>query len=459
MIILGTPPGLPKPQPHRAADTDNYCDMEQQPNAIPGTDALIRYCGTFTPLLAERAEGSYVYTTDGRAILDFTSGQMCSVFGHNHPDIVAALQRAGDQPIHLLSAMLSPAVLELCQQLAALLPEGLDRCLLLNTGSESNEAALRMAKLSSGGFEVIGFAGSWHGMTAGAQSYTYSLTRRGYGPAMPGSLMIPPPYAYRCPVQHCKGTCDHTCLEAGMQLCDQQSVGAYAALIAEPVLSAAGIITLTPGYVARLRELCDERGLYLIFDEAQTAFGRTGHNFAFEAYEVQPDLLTLSKTLGGGLPLAATISSREIEEDCYEKGFMYVTSHVSDPLPAAVGLATLNILLRDEMAARAREMGTYLKAALLELQERHECIGDIRGAGLLLGLEVVADRHTRAPSPELGSRIADRCLELGLSMNIVRIKGYAGVFRIAPPLTITREEIDLGISILDQAIAEAVAQP
>lgn len=417
-------------------------------------DVLIRYCGEFSPFVIEKSKGAYIYTTDGKAILDFTSGQMCAVFGHNHPKIVEAIRQASGTSIHLLSTMLSPPLLALGRQLIDLLPEQLDRAIFINTGSESNEVAIRMAKLATEGFEIVAFSGSWHGMTAGAQSYTFSKTRTGYGPNLPGSLMLPAPYAYRCPIKHCKGTCDNTCLEAGMQLVDQQSVGAYAAMIAEPILSAAGIIELSPTYVKRLKELCDERGLYLIFDEAQTAFGRVGSNFAFEDCGVQPDFLTLSKTLGGGLPLAATITSREIEEACYEKGFIYVTSHVSDPICAAVGLSTLEILLEEEMAARSRAQGQYLKEQLLVLQERHECIGDVRGRGLLLGMEIVKDRHTKSPAPDLGNRIADRCLELGLSMNIVRIKGYAGIFRIAPPLTITRAEIDLGISILDQALSD-----
>ena len=415
---------------------------------------LIRYCGSFSPILVERAEGAYIYTSEGKAILDFTSGQMCSVFGHNHPEMVAALQRGTQDAIHLLSTMLSPAVVELGRQMIELLPDGLDRCVFLNTGSESNELAIRMAKLHTGGFEVVAFSGSWHGMTAGAQSSTYSLTRRGYGPAIPGNLMLPAPYAYRCPIRHCQGTCDNSCLEVGMKMVDQQSVGAGAALIAEPILSAAGIIELSPSYYQRLKELCEERGLLLILDEAQTGLGRLGVNFAFEQYGATPDMLTLSKTLGGGLPLAATICSAEVEESCYEKGFIYVTSHVSDPLCAAVGLASLRILLQDQMAKQATAKGAYLKTQLQALQAKHECIGDVRGRGLLLGVEIVKDRHSREPDPELGSQISEACLHLGLSMNIVRVKGYGGVFRIAPPLTITYEQLDLGVSILDEAITK-----
>lgn len=420
-------------------------------------EVLIRYCGEFSSTIIEKSEGTYLYTTDGKAILDFTSGQMCAVFGHSHPRIVEAIHQATGQSIHLLSTMLSPALIELGRRLIDLLPAGLDRAIFVNTGSESNEVAIRMAKLATQGFEIVAFGGSWHGMTAGAQSYTFSRTRTGYGPTLPGNLMLPAPYAYRCPIQHCTGTCDNTCLEVGMQMVDQQSVGAYAAMIAEPVLSAAGIIELTPTYAKRLKELCEERGLLLVFDEAQTAFGRVGANFAFEDLEVQPDLLTLSKTLGGGLPLAAAICSEELEAKCHEMGFVYITSHVSDPICAAVGLSTLSILLEEKMAERSATMGAYLKQQLIELQAKHECMGDVRGKGLLLGVEIVKDRHSKIPDPALGSRISERCLELGLSMNIVRIKGFAGVFRIAPPLTITRDEIDLGVSILDQAIADCLA--
>ncbi|MCF7560701.1 aspartate aminotransferase family protein [Sabulilitoribacter multivorans] len=414
--------------------------------------SLIRYCGEFSPFIAEKASGSYMYDKRGKAILDFTSGQMCSVFGHNHPKFVEQLKKSGDKAIHLLSSILSPPVIDLAKKLTQELPESLSKCIFLNTGSESNEVAIRMAKLYTGGFEVIGFSGSWHGMTAGAQSYTYSKTRKGYGPTIPGSLMIPAPYAYRCPIAHCKGTCDNTCLEVGIKMVDQQSVGEYAALIAEPLLSAAGMIELKPNYVKRLKALCEERGLLLILDEAQTALGRLGKTFAFENYDITPDFVTLSKTLGGGLPLAATITSDKIEAYCHEQGFIYMTSHVSDPFCASFGLIALQILHEEHLAEKALSMGAYLKHQLLELQKVHECIGDVRGNGLLLGVEIVKDRETKIPDDDLGMRICDTCLELGLNMNIVRVKGYGSVFRIAPPLTISKEDIDIGISILNKAL-------
>ncbi|WP_297707266.1 aspartate aminotransferase family protein [uncultured Eudoraea sp.] len=419
-------------------------------------ESMIRYCGEFSPFIAEKASGSYIYDRKGNAILDFTSGQMCSVFGHNHPKFVEILEKAGDSAIHLLSSILSPPVINLAKKLTSELPDSLTKCILLNTGSESNEVAIRMAKLVTGGFEIIGFSGSWHGMTAGAQSYTYSKTRKGYGPTMSGSLMIPAPYEYRCPIKHCKGSCDNTCLEVGMKMVDQQSVGAYAALIAEPLLSAAGMIELKPNYVKRLKELCDERGLLLIFDEAQTAMGRLGTTFAFERFDVVPDFLTLSKTLGGGLPLAAMVTTTEIEEECHKRGFVYMTSHVSDPFCASFGLAAFEILYEQELAKSALDKGLYLKGKLIQLQEKYECIGDVRGSGLLLGVEIVKDRETKVADDSLGQSISNRCLELGLNMNIVRMKGYGSVFRIAPPLTVSKKEIDLGITMLDEAIQDCI---
>jgi len=173
---------------------------------------------------------------------------------------------------------------------------------------------------------------------------------------------------------------------------------------------------------------------------------------------VTPDVLTMSKTLGGGLPLAATATSPEIEEDCYSKGFANYTSHVSDPLPATVGLAVLDVLEREQLAANARAMGERLKNGLLELKQRYEVIGDVRGEGLLLGVELVKDRETREPAHQLGLRVTARCMELGLSMNIRQVPTRGAVWRIAPPLTVKPDEIDRALAIIDQALGDCVGE-
>ena len=423
----------------------------------PWDEHLIRYGMPFAPSLIAKARGTVLWDTAGREYLDFTSGQMCATLGHNHPRIVEAIHAACEGALHLYSGMLSPPVVALSQRLAALLPPHLSRSLFLSTGAEANEAALKLAKLHSGRYEVVGFTGAWHGMTSGALAVNYVAGRQGYGPTVPGALAIPAPNAYRCPIRHCQGTCDATCLDVGFDMVDAQSTGSLAALIAEPVESSGGVIVPPDGYWQKVKEHCDKRGMLLIFDEAQTAFGRLGRNFAFEHFGVEPDMLTLSKTLGGGLPLSATVVSEAVEADCHAKGFIHPTSHVSDPLPAQVALAVLDVLAEEALPERALVMGEHLAAGLRHLQDRHEVIGDVRGFGLLQGVELVRDRATRAPDAATGRAITARCMELGLSMNIVSVGAMAAIWRIAPPLTVTREEIDRGIAILDQAIGEVLA--
>lgn len=419
---------------------------------------LVRYGGSFEPMIIERAQGCWVYDADGRGILDFTSGQMSALLGHAHPEIAAVVTESIHTLDHLFSGMLSRPVVELATRLAEATPPGLDRCLLLSTGAESNEAALRMAKLVTGGWEVVGFAQSWHGMTGGAAAATYSAGRKGYGPAAVGSLAIPAPNSYR-PRFTKDGVLDwQTELDDAFALVDAQSTGALAAFIAEPILSSGGIIELPVGYMAALKRKCEERGMLLILDEAQTGVGRTGMMFACERDGVTPDILTLSKTLGAGLPLAAMVTSAAIEEAAHAKGFLFYTTHVSDPLPAAVGLKVLEVVQRDGLVQRAQVAGERLKAGLLRLQQKHDCIGDVRGRGLLLGLEVVTDRHTKEPAFALGEAIGREAMALGLSMNIVKLPQMGGVFRIAPPLTVSDAEIDQGLALMDQAIERAVSR-
>jgi 2,2-dialkylglycine decarboxylase (pyruvate) len=420
---------------------------------------LVRYAGAgaFTHEIIDRAEGSFVFTEDGRRILDFTSGQMSAILGHAHPEIVATVRRQVAKLDHLFSGMLSRPVVDLARRLAETLPAPLEKALLLTTGAESNEAALRMAKLVTGKHEIVSFARSWHGMTQAAASATYSAGRRGYGPAAPGNFAIPAPNAYRPDFTDADGGLDwRRQLDFSFDLIDAQSVGSLAACLVEPILSSGGIIEPPPGYFAALAEKCRERGMLLILDEAQTGLCRTGNWYAFERDGVVPDILTLSKTLGAGLPLAAVLTSAEIEQEAHERGFLFFTTHVADPLPAAVGNTVLDVLLRDRLDERARDLGASLRKGLEQIAERHEVVGDIRGRGLLAGLELVVDRETKRSSDELGARVTRRCLELGLHMNIVQLPGMGGVFRIAPPLTASEEEVSLGLSILDEAIGDAV---
>src|SRR4029078_5564493 len=297
-----------------------------------------RYGGDAYDEIVEKAEGCYVFDAKGRKILDFTSGQMCATVGHTHPNIVAAIRKSCDTALHLFSGMIPRSVVQLADALTRILPRPLSKSLFLNTGSESNDAAIKMAKLHTGGCESVGLGGSWHGVTGNASAVSYASDRKGYGPGMPGSFALPEPNAYRCPVKHCRDRCDRTCMNIGFELYDMQSTGAPAAVIAEPVISAGGVIVPPPGYFAALQSEARKRGMLLIFDEAQTAFGRLGHWFAASHLQVTPDIMTVSKTLGGGMPLAGVITTDAIEERCHERGFAFYTSHVSDPLASAVGL-------------------------------------------------------------------------------------------------------------------------
>jgi 2,2-dialkylglycine decarboxylase (pyruvate) len=325
---------------------------------------LIRYGGDVYPEIVEKAQGCYVWDAAGNKILDFTSGQMCATVGHSHPNVVAAIKKSCDTALHLFSGMIPRSVVELAEAIAKIVPKPLRRSLFLNTGSESNDAAIKMAKLCTDGFEVIGLGGSWHGVTGNAASVSFASDRKGYGPGMPGAFEIPEPNAYRCPVRHCRDTCDRTCMKIGFEMFDMQSAGAPAAVIAEPVISAGGVIVPPDGYFAALNDEAHKRGMLLIFDEAQTAFGRLGHWFAASHLGVTPDIMTVSKTLGGGMPLAGVITTDAIEETCHQRGFAFYTSHVSDPLPATVGLAVLDTIAQDKLLERSRTMGDYLEARL-----------------------------------------------------------------------------------------------
>ncbi|MFC5143055.1 aspartate aminotransferase family protein [Actinomycetospora rhizophila] len=418
------------------------------------SEHLVRYGVPFAPDLVERAAGSRVTTRDGAEVLDFTSGQMSSVLGHAHPDVVETVARAVATLDHLHSGMLSPPLLEFASALAGTLPGPLSKVLLVSTGAESNEAALKMAKLATGRYEIVSFDRSWHGMTSGAAAATFSAGRRGYGPPIPGNLALPTPDAYRSPFRRADGSHDwETELDVGFELVDRQSAGSLAACMIEPILSSGGIIELPPGYLARLREKCDERGMLLILDEAQTGVGRTGTMYAFERDGVAPDLLTLSKTLGAGLPVAAVVTSPEIEQTCHERGFLFYTTHVSDPLAASVAHTVLRVVARDGLTERARALGEVMTPRLLELRDRYEQVGDVRGRGLLQGIELVADKVSRTPNLALNHELTAECLRRGLHVNIVQLPGLGGVVRMAPPLTITEDDLHLGLDILRDSLA------
>ena len=405
------------------------------------------------PIIAE-GKGATMIDRDGKEFLDFGSGQMAASLGHNHPRIAEALKRSCERILHLNSRLVSEEVIQLAERLAGLLPESLRKSLFLSTGGESTEVALKIAKMFTGKFEMVGIIQGYHGHTAGAMSVTFMPRRAGFGPWVPGSFAIPTPHCYRCPLKLTFPSCDYACARLGFEMIDSQTTGSLAGFIAEPILSAAGVIEPPPGYFQVVKELCQERGMLFILDEAQTGLGRVGAMFAFQQDGVVPDILALSKTLGAGMPLSAVITSAEIEEDVHRKGMAFMSSHQNDPFAAAVGLAVLDVIIEEGLVEEAQKKGQYLRDAFNNLKEEHPIIGDVRGRGLLLGIELVKDPVSKEPAGEEADLLTRRCLENGLVLQQASYANIGNVWRIAPPLTITYEELDRGVSILEDTMLE-----
>lgn len=416
---------------------------------------LAYYGTTFHDDVIIGSRGMYIYTASGHKILDWTSGQMSCLLGHGHPEIVKTVVDHAMYLDHLFSGMVSPPVISLGERLCKALPKGLDKTFFLSTGGESNEAAIKMAKMYTGKWEIVGLGASWHGMTAQALGAQYHYGRKGQGPTLPGQLMLPSPNAYRSEFRKPDGSYDWEAeLNYGWRMVDLQSTGNLAACIVECIQSSGGMIVLPPGYLKAMKKHCEARGMLLIVDEAQTGVGRCGDFMAINHEDVVPDILTLSKTLGNGLPLSAVVTSEEIDRVCNERGFMFYTTHVNDPLPAAVGDKVLEIVFRDNLVQHAREVGKVLQDGLLKLKSRYGCIGDVRGRGLMAGVEIVASRETKEPGLELAKKVGDTAYSLGVWANLSSHPSFGGTFRIAPPITVTAEQIEEGLVMLERAFAE-----
>lgn len=398
-----------------------------------------------------KARGLYVYTASGHKFLDWTSGQMSCLLGHGHPEVVQVIADHAANLDHLFSGMLSPPVIALSNRLCSILPPPLDRSFFLSTGGESNEAAIKLAKTYTGKFEVVGLGGSWHGMTAQSLSVQYRYGRKGHGPNMPGMFALPAPNSLRSVFRHSDGSHDwEKEMMHGWAMIDMQSCGSLAACIVECIQSSAGIHVLPPGYLKALKRECEKRDMLLIVDEAQTGIGRGGDLMAILHEGVTPDIVTFSKTLGNGLPLSAVATSTEIDDVCAKRGFSMYTTHANDPLPCAVGDKVLEIVLRDGLANNARAMGEILHEGLRALQKSFTCVVDVRGRGLLAGVEIEAE--DRDKSAELGKQVAEKAYELGLWANISSDAYFSGALRIAPPIISTEKEIREGLLILEQAL-------
>jgi 2,2-dialkylglycine decarboxylase (pyruvate) len=396
--------------------------------------------------------GSVVRDVNGKEYLDFNSGQMCGALGHNHPRIIQALQESGETLIHSHMSMFNDKEIILAARLAEITPEGMDRSMFLTSGSDSNEAAMAIAKRYTGGYEIASPAVSFHGMNDSTRAVTFSGWHEGYGPYAPGHYPILAPYEYRCTYCKDRGGCDYTCLNTSFDLLDAQADGPLAAVITEPLFSAGGVIDLPDGWLRELKRKCEDRGALLIVDEAQTGLAKLGSMWGFEHEGVVPDIFTISKHFGGGVAISATITTDEIEEKVSASGLVVGHSHSNDPLPCNVAIASIDIVMEELLTDVAVRIGAYWREHLERLAQKHEIIGDIRGRGLLQGIELVTDRLTREPAYEQGKAIGRWCLENGLILS-VRRKG--SVFRFVPPFTTTEAQLDQAAEILDQAITRA----
>jgi 4-aminobutyrate aminotransferase-like enzyme len=440
---------------HKDAPPRLYHNVDEKDLLAKSKKHLLDYGTKFEADIITGSHGLYIYTASGRKVLDWTSGQMSCLLGHGHPEIVKVITEHAMHLDHLFSGMISPPVISLADRLCNALPAGLDKAFFLSTGGESNEAAIKMAKTYTSKFEIVGIGASWHGVTAQALGAQYHFGRRGHGPLMPGMHMLPAPNAYRSVFRKVDGSYDWEAeMEYGWKMIDLQSCGSLAACIVECIQSSGGMHVLPPGYLKALKKQCEARGMLLIVDEAQTGVGRCGDFMAINHEDVVPDILTLSKTLGNGLPLSAVVTSEQIANGAAEKGYFFYTTHVNDPLPAAVGDKVLEILFRDNLVEHSRKCGEALHKGLHELYSRYGCIGQVRGRGLMAGIEIVTNRDTKTPGLELAKRIGNKAYELGLWANLSSHPSFGGTFRIAPPITVTEAQIEEGIAILEKAFAE-----
>ena len=401
-----------------------------------------------------RGSGSVVEDVNGKEYLDFNSGQMCAWLGHNHPAIVEAVADACGRLIHAHSSYYNDQEIRLAERLARILPNSLRKSLFLQSGAEANEAAIAIARKYTGGFEVISPHVSFHGMSDTTRALTFAGWRRGYGPPQPGLQAMLAPYCYRCPIKLEPDSCGLACLDASFELIDAQTTSRPAAVLTEPIFSAGGVIEPPAGWLPELKKRCHEREMLLILDEEQTGLGKTGDAFAFEQEGVTPDILTLAKHFGGGVCLSSVSTSREIEERVVADEFIITHSHSNDPLACAAGRATLETLEQEDLAGKARRLGGYLKAKLQTLAERFELIGDVRGRGLLLGVELVRDRRSKEPATTEGRAITQRCLENGL---IFSLRREGSVIRLVPPASTTEAQIDEAAAILEEALEQVGA--
>jgi 4-aminobutyrate aminotransferase-like enzyme len=393
-----------------------------------------------------------VWDVDGNPYIDFTSGVLVTNLGHNHPGLVKAIQ---DQAPRLMNtySFHTPERVIASNRLVKTFPKNLNRVFMLSTGAEATEASLRIARRYTGKQEVLSFQGAFHGRTYGAMGVAGSRgARRGFGVPVPGGIVAPYGHCYRCFYDKTYPDCGMYCIKALDQLIACSSSGDLGTVIVEPYQGSAGFIFPPDGWLSALANWAKERDLVLIVDEVQASFGRTGRMYAIEWEGIEPNMLCLGKGMGSGIPASAVAAEDRIF-DCMSPGELSSTWG-GNPLASAAVLAVLDAMEEEQLPQRADKMGEYLKPRLEALQKKYPFLGDVRGRGLVFGLEIVKPDGGKIPSPELCSRIIHGAAERGLLLG--KVGQFGNIIRVAPPLVILPEELDLALDVLETVFAQLV---
>jgi 4-aminobutyrate aminotransferase len=396
-------------------------------------------------------EGHRLFDTSGRDYLDFANGIAVTGLGHRHPAVTAAIHAQVDRVIGPLNAIgYAEPISALADAIAEAMPAPLDTVMFLNSGSEAIEAALKLARRASGRPAIVAFRGGFHGRTFGAASITSSSLnyRSGYEPLLPGVYLTGYPSAYRD-----YGSDDGAASAGAMrdlrELCATTvPATSVAAIIIEPVLGEGGYIPAPPAFLRELRDFCDEHGILLVADEVQTGFGRTGRMWAFEHAGIVPDVVCLAKAIANGLPLSVIVARPELHER-WGKG-AHGSTFGGNPVACAAGLAVLRTISEQDLVANAAARGARLSAGLRDLMARDGRIGDIRGPGLMIGMELVRAQATREPDGELGAAFIERAADEGLL--VLTCGPEHNVIRFIPPLDVTDGEVDEALDIVGRTL-------
>jgi 4-aminobutyrate aminotransferase len=407
-----------------------------------------------SPVAAASAAGVWIQDVDGNRILDFTSGVGVVNTGHCHPDVVRAIQKQAGELMHFAGTdFYYENQVRLAERLAKLTPGSYDKKVFYtNSGTESVEAGLKLARWNRQRPITVGLIGAFHGRSMGALTMTASKTtqRARFQAFAGGGHHIPAPNCFRCPYKLEYPSCDLYCAKILKELYFETTIPPddVAAFIAEPVMGEGGYVVPPPGWHKAIKSICDEHEILFIDDEVQAGIGRTGKWFAIEHHGIVPDIVTVAKALGSGLPIGAIIARKDLD---YPHAGAHSNTFGGNLVAVAGALATLDVIEREKLIENARVQGEHLQQRLRELQKKHEEIGDVRGLGLMVATEFVASGSDLAPNPVLRERVVEESYKRGL---LLLPCGKSSI-RYIPPLVIDREEVDEGVEILDEAIAAA----